>query len=200
MFETRNAIFRLGHFYDTATNKRVELVEGTQVCLVAQPGGFSEPHPVGHQPAAYRTAEQMLTAVQQLPAFRKAWLFAKAGTELFFGLDRKKHIFRAVVHEDLYLYNCSNWKDKTDLYLFDCACAVVENINDSLSGFEPVFGASISDLYKTAYVHYLHNQGNAARNAVTVFHWDSSMAPATKLEDKKLEIQRAFTKELEEEQ
>jgi hypothetical protein len=49
---------------------------------------------------------------------------------------------------------------------------VVENISRSLPNFEPVHGQSLNDLYKTAYVHYLQNDGNPSRNAATVFYFD----------------------------
>ena len=196
MFETCNAVFRQGHFYDTTTHKRIELNEGTQVCLVAQQGGFRELQPVGLKPEHYRSGEEMAALVQTQDGFRKSWLLAQAGTILYFGLDRKKHHFAVLLHEDLYLYNCRHWKDDTDLYLFDCACEVVENLNHSLPGFEPVFGTSISDLYKTSYVHYLQNRGNAARNAVTVFYRNPNLEPETKLEKEKEAIQKEFIKQL----
>ena len=73
MFETCNAIFRQGHFYDTITHKRIELNEDTRVCLVAERGGFSERKIVGHRPNYYRTSEEILSAVQQLDSLpRKA--------------------------------------------------------------------------------------------------------------------------------
>lgn len=196
MFETRNAVFRQGHFYDDASHQRIELNEGTQVCLVAQEGGFRERQPVGLKPERYRNGEEMAAAVEGQNGFRKAWLLAKAGTTLYFGLDRKKHLFEVLLHENLYLYNCRQWKDETDLYLFDCACEVVANPNNSLASFEPVFGTSISDLHKSAYVHYLQNKGNASRNAVTIFYRAASLEPETKLEKDKIAIQQEFIAQL----
>lgn len=196
MFETCNAVFRQGHFYDIATHQRIELHEGTQVCLVAQEGGFRELRPIGLKPAQYRSREEMLAGVKHLDHFRKEWLLAKAGTRLYFGLQNKKHVFTALLHEDLYLYNCSHWKDETDLYLFDCACEVEANTNQSLSVFEPVFGTSLNDLYNKTYVHFLQHKGNASRNAVTVFYEEASLTPASKLEKKKDAIQKAFAKKL----
>jgi hypothetical protein len=196
MFDTRNAVFRQGHFYDTQDNLRIELHEGTQVCLVAQEGGFRQLRPIGLKPERYRSSEEMLAEVKHQNHFRKEWLLAKAGTTLYFGLQTKKHVFAAYLHEDLYLYNCSHWKDETDLSLFDCACEAITNTNGSLSVFEPVFGTSLNDLYNKTYVHFLQHKGNASRNAVTVFYWDESLAPASKLEKKKDSIQQAFIKKL----
>lgn len=197
MFETRNAIFRQGHFYDSLHHERIELHEGTQVCLVVQAGGFRELRPIGLQPEHYRSAAEMLTVVRQLPHLRQEWLLAPAGTVLFFGLQNKKHVFAAQLREDLYLYNCSHWKDDTDLALFDCACELVGNPNGSLSVFEPVLGTSLNDLYNKTYVHFLQHKGNASRNAVTVFYRAESLSPATKLEQEKKVIQQVLTSQLE---
>ncbi|MFD2717429.1 hypothetical protein ACFST9_01800 [Hymenobacter monticola] len=196
MFETRNAVFRQGHFYDTRDNQRIELHEGTQVCLVAQEGGFRQLRPIGLKPEHYRSSEEMLAEVKHQHHFRKEWLLAKAGTILYFGLQNKKHVFAAQLLEDLYLYNCSHWKDETDLYLYDCACELTENTNRSLSVFEPVFGASLNDLYNKTYVHFLQHKGNASRNAVTVFYRKESLDPASKLEKEKNSIQKTFTRKL----
>jgi hypothetical protein len=50
----------------------------------------------------------------------------------------------------------------------------LQNIDpDGLLAFDPITGASLNELYKKVYVHYLGNNGNPSCNAFTKFYTKS---------------------------
>ena len=186
--ESKTVSYRQGHFYDVETNKRIEIENESELCVVAITGSFREAAPIGKITDTPKSDAQMLKEIQLLSGLKSYELFASAGTELYFALDDRKHQFKAVLLEDLYVYSCVDWKNSNDIRFYDCYCRVEENTNGSISHFEPVYGTSINDLYKTAYVHYLQNNGHSARNAAKVYHWDIGLT--NKIEGRKKEIKR----------
>jgi hypothetical protein len=61
-------------------------------------------------------------------------------------------------------------------------------LKDVPHSFDPVYGTSLNDLFKNAYVHYLHNDGHATRNVASFFYWDSNLNK--RIVSKKDEVKR----------
>lgn len=173
--ESRNLIFRGGHFYDVETKQRVALREGAEVCLVSDSVTFLPTVPAGEWPLAVKSEQQKKETIQsdtEIADFRRIY---SAGQVLYFNINRlaggkrQFHEFAIELLEDLYLYRKSKWQ-KQDERLYDCACVVKNNISGSLEFFEPVYANSLNELYKNTYVHYFGNNGSPTCNAIDRFY------------------------------
>lgn len=171
--ESKNLVFKNGHFYDRATRKRVVLRNGAEICVVANAADFVNPAPVGNPVQQPLGSERKLDFV--LVESNKFQKIYDAGTLLYFTIQRQveglkvMHKFEVKLLEDLYFYFKDNWKMK-EYRLFDCACVVIQNVSATIDFFEEVHAGSLNEVYKDTFVHFFGNDGNPACNALDKFY------------------------------
>lgn len=171
--ESKNLVFKNGHFYDRATRKRVVLRNGAEICVVANAGDFVMPAPVGNPVQLPLVSKRKLDFV--LVESDKYQKIYEAGSLLYFTIQRQVnglkilHKFEVKLLEDLYFYFKDNWKIK-EYRLFDCACVVIQNVSDTIDFFEEVHAGSLNEVYKDTFVHFFGNDGNPACNALDKFY------------------------------
>ena len=163
-----NLIYENGHFYNTANNKRVLFKEGKEFCIVSDKNDFIAAPQAGRLPKVILSSDELLNKIKTTPAIIDFHKICERNDVLFFyiHIDRS-YSFRVVLSEDLYLVKTGNVR--SEYKLFDCQAQTVENTENYIRFFEPVYGKSLSDLRKCTYVHYFGNKGNPSANAITDF-------------------------------
>jgi hypothetical protein len=169
--ESKNLIYVNGHFYEKQSGLRLELREGSEICVVATDNGFIKAKPAGTWPLDVMGSEEKefeLKNDTEIASYKK---ILNKGSFLYFYISRTKpekikHWFKIELLEDLYMYRKKN-VEEGDLY--GCWCVVKENISNSLSYFEDIYARSLNELYKNTFVHFFNNKGNPACNAIDRF-------------------------------
>ncbi len=173
--ESKNLIYKNGHFYDSISKKRVGLMDGAEISIVALPKYFTSVPPVGTYPLKVLNQGQKEFKIRNEPGLAKHKKIYDKGDFLYFSIPRtdgKKtifHEFKVELLEDLYLYLKKNWKQQEEK-LYDCACIVKENISRTIDYFEEINAESLNEAYKYTFVHCFGNDGNPACNAIDRFY------------------------------
>ena len=174
--ETKDLIYKNGHFYDLTTKKRVLLADGANISMTTNPAHFLPFAPIGGHPT--KLLGQMEKEKTLLEEFNpsKHKKIGNKGSFLYFSINRIakdhrviNHEFKVELLEDLYLYLKPEWKTQEEK-LYGCACVVIENTTKTIDFFEPVYAASLNEVYKYTFVHYFGNDGNPACNAIDRFY------------------------------
>ncbi|SEW46847.1 hypothetical protein SAMN05428988_6557 [Chitinophaga sp. YR573] len=173
--ESKNLVFKNGHFYDRETKSRIELKDGAVFCIVATTSDFISPLPAGTpfvEELDSKKKEAQVKKDSDLGKYKKVY---NKGDFLYFSIqrqvDEKKiiHEFEVELQEDLYFHFKTKWKVPEDK-LFDCACIVRRNISNTIEFFEEIHGGSLNEVYKSTFVHFFGNEGNPACNAMDRFY------------------------------
>lgn len=173
--QSKNLIYKNGHFYDASSGKRTGIKDSAKVCVVALEKDFISCDPAGIWPLKIsdnKVLEMKIKSDKEISNFKK--IFQK-GDLLYFTIPRKvkdietKHEFEVELLEDLYLFMKNSWKLQEGK-LYDCACVVKKNICNTIEYFEEVHAQSLNEVYKNTYVHYFGNEGNPACNAIDRFY------------------------------
>ena len=169
--ESKNLIFKNGHFYDVQSMKRIKIKDGAEVCIVASSNSFEIANPAGTILEEPKSSAALLNEIKSDKEISSYSPIKKKGELLYFYIDHDfiQHEFQVELLEDLYLFTKSKWK-KQDARLYDCACVVRKNFNHSISFFEEVSAKSLNEVYKNTFVHYFGNEGNPACNAIDRFY------------------------------
>ena len=174
--ETKDLIYKNGHFYDRTTQKRVRLTDGAQISITAAPEHFLPFSPAGAWPLKILSHMDKLNLLLNEVKPSKHKKIAGQGAFLYFSINRHSktkeiinHEFKVELLEDLYLFLKSDWKTQEEK-LYDCACVVRENTTKTIDFFEPVYAESLNEVYKYTFVHYFGNDGNPACNAIDRFY------------------------------
>jgi hypothetical protein len=172
--ESKNLIFKNGHFYDSRTKERIGLADGADICIVALSGCFTSVSPVGTYPLKILNQRQKELEIYNESDLARCKKIYDMGAFLYFSISRstnKKtvtHEFKVELLEDLYLYLKKTWKQQEEK-LYDCACVVRENISRTIDFFEEINAGSLNEAFKYTFVHYFGNDGNPACNALERF-------------------------------
>lgn len=173
--QSKNLIYKNGHFYEANSNNRIGIRENAKVCIVALESDFIEALPAGKKKQKIKSAKELEAEIKldkKITSFHK--VFDK-GTVLFFSIKRElggkkiNHEFEVELLEDLYFFYKDSWK-KPEERLYDCTCVVRRNISNTLEFFEEVYAKSLNELHKATFVHYFANAGNPACNAIDRFY------------------------------
>lgn len=171
--ESRNLIYKYGHFYDSVSKKRMTLVDGAEICIVALPGSFTDGPHVGPFPLKVLNQTEKEFEIRNEPDLVKHNRIYKKGSFLYFYISRSHgkenvtHEFKVELMEDLYLFLKKGWKQEK---LYDCSCIVRENISGTIDFFEEIHAESLNEAYKNTFVHFFGNEGNPACNALDRFY------------------------------
>lgn len=161
-----NLIYKNGHFYNADSKKRILFKDGEEFCIVSKKTDFGEAPSAGRVPKKILSSEELLNLLKKkgITDFHK---ICKKNDILLFSIHTDKtYTFKVLLFEDLYLYR---HEKGSDYKLFDCQVKTIENVEDYIDFFEPVYGKSLSDVRKCTYVHYFGNNGNPSANALTDF-------------------------------
>ena len=175
LMESKDFIYKNGHFYDKITEKRVGIVDGAKICIIAPSESFTSFLPAGRYPLKILSRGDKEFEIRNQPDLAKWRKIYDKGHSLYFSITRSVgeitivHEFKVELMEDLYLYVKKGWKQQ-DGKLYDCACIVRENISRSIDFFEEVNAGSLNEAYKYTFVHYFGNDGNPACNAIDRFY------------------------------
>lgn len=171
--ESKELVYKYGHFYDNATHQRLALREGANIRIAALASDFITTSPVGKWPKDILDAKAKEAAVKAEKNLKGNKKICEQGTFLYFSIPRTKnkirvnHEFKVKLLEDLYVY-IKEGQDKDRLY--DCTCTVIENISNTIDFFEEIKAKSLNEAYKNTYVHFFGNKGNPACNALDRFY------------------------------
>lgn len=170
--DSKDLIYKYGHFYDKNTGQRLELSEGANIQIVALANDFIPATEVGKWPDVLLNPAMKEAEVRSEEGFKDLKKLSVQGTFLYFSIPPKEergdtYEFKVKLLEDLYVYLKNDWKkDK----LFDCACTVVAVVSNNIAYFEEIKAKSLNEAYKTTYVHFFGNAGNPACNALDRFY------------------------------
>jgi len=161
-----NLIYKHGHFYDSATRKRIHLKDGAEFVFVGNSNSFLEIDPLNppHDRKGIRdtpTMEKAVSSIKNLEWYAKI-LPARTKLRFRIGISKPKtenedrfYDFELILLEDLYIYSKTDWKKSTLPALYDCSCEVYANPSHNIDFFEPVYGKSLSDIYGKTCVFFL---------------------------------------------
>ena len=174
--ESKELIYKNGHFYDQKTKKRVRISDGANINITALPEYFMPFTPVGVHPLEVLSSEEKQNKIlNELNLSKHEKIFNK-GSFLYFAIHRQTDKKRIVTHEfkvelleDLYLFLKKDWKLQEER-LYECACVVRENTTGTIDFFEEINAESLNEIYKYTFVHYFGNDGNPACNAIDRFY------------------------------
>ncbi len=189
--ESKNLIYKNGHFYDKHTKHRLDIADDAELTIVALEGCFLKTEPVGtwftDEPLDSASLEKLIAKDPVVGEYKK---IMDAGKRLYVHITHngKYYQFEVLLKEDLYVYlPVKSKKDEGKLY--DCACIVTANTNKGIEFFEEIKGKSLNEVYKNTFVHYFGNKGNPACNALDRFYEfpndeDSTIGKHRKIEKK----------------
>ena len=163
-------IYKNNKFYDATTKERIYPKDGQPFLLVGDDSNFSDHDPLNLPPTAAEllNAQAKNVQVSQIKNVKKFHLFLAKGARLYFDVNltkRKSTIeethyrFWIELLEDLYLYNCNNWRPETLPELHSCHCKVDKEGSGNLDFFEPIYAKSVNEVISKTRQFYFPNQG-----------------------------------------
>ncbi|MCB0482565.1 MAG: hypothetical protein KDC83_14145 [Flavobacteriales bacterium] len=170
-----NVIFSKGHLVDKSTGKRLHLQRGAEFSIQGDNEAFEEQDALMQKP-------KVLTSLEKAQQIKKKHSnsihlkIADTGQKLAFrvGLstrtkeDKKRvYWFVAELLEDLYLF-----ENKSGAFnLFDCHCKTDICTEGNLMMYEPIYGNSLSALFRNTVNFYFSLQHSGAANAFKTFYY-----------------------------
>lgn len=183
--KSHTLVYLNGHFYDQFTRERVALADNQPYVVVGEVGHFRANTPIGikvSEPLPELEIEASLLLKIFDGKIKRYHLLLEAGNKLYFQIrcsvegsaNFGDFLFEVELLEALFAYLPTGKAGYPRV--FDCACQIVNMVGDNqLKYFEPVYGKSLNDLYKSTYVHYFWNLGNPASNALNRFYLDMQL-------------------------
>lgn len=173
--QSKNLIYKNGHFYDSLNGKRIGIKDNAEVCIVAEDKDFVSFSPAGKYPLEIKEDKTKENEMKSDKTISQSKRIRKRGELLYFYINHTKeglethHEFEVELLEDLYMYIKNDWKIQEGK-LYDCACVIKKTLTNSIEFFEEVYAQSLNEVYKNTYVHYFGNEGNPACNAIDRFY------------------------------
>jgi hypothetical protein len=173
--ESKDLVYKYGHFYDKTTGKRLGLKEGALFCIQASKNDFVSFSGVGKLPKKIFDSHEKELLLKNEPNLASYKKICSQGSFLYFSISRFgnpmniNHEFQVKLLEDLYVYLKRDWKRQEDR-LFDCARTVVADISETIEFFEEINAKSLNEAYKNTFVHFFENKGNPACTALDRFY------------------------------
>jgi hypothetical protein len=174
-----NITFQHGHLYNTDTQERIIVKEGTNYILI-----FDKQEDIAiakmKPPEKLLSGDELFHNIRLEKNITHIKKLASTGQHFYFHINteneheiaagkkgKKASSFRITLLEDLYLYACSDWNEdlRTNGKLYDCACMVDESKNSTLPFFETIYAKSVNQAIKLTHVHYFGNAGSPGKNA-----------------------------------
>ena len=173
--QSKNLIYKNGHFYDSLDGKRIGIKDNAKVCIVATDKDFIPFSPAGTYPLEIKDSKTQENELKSDKAISQYKLIKRKGGLLYFCIKHSQngleihHEFEVELLEDLYMFLKNDWKIQEGK-LHDCACVLKNTLTNSIDFFEEVYAQSLNEIYKNTYVHYFGNEGNPACNAIDRFY------------------------------
>jgi hypothetical protein len=171
-------VYRHGKLYDTATNKRIVLQEGSVVELIVQEKDILnlDAYNLELAPTKSEDVHQALVIKKEKGKVFSFKKIADQGNCLSFTIKAGKRNTKTGTYaieskfvvrllSDLYMIR----KDEKDIYgkVSDCSCVVESALN--LDNFEPFYAYSLNDAYTKTYEFYFSLYGKSTTNVYNSF-------------------------------